>query len=132
MLKGNVKGKLKAEDEKFMRRVCGVMDTNSFETAVVHNKNTTSLRALFPLGAFTNHQCVPNTRHIVDFKGQLYVYSTMPIAEGHEITMTYTDVFWDTTFRRQFLRATKQFSCQCTRCSDVTVGIPTSKCSYYK
>ncbi|XP_011506121.1 PREDICTED: protein msta, isoform A [Ceratosolen solmsi marchali] len=120
MLKRNVKGVLKTEDEMFMRRVCGVMDTNSFESAVVRDNSSTSLRALFPLGALTNHQCIPNTRHIVDSKGELYVYSTTSIAKGEEITMTYTDVLWDTLMRRKFLRATKHFCCCCTRCSDVT------------
>lgn len=124
MLKKSVKGTVKDEDEQFMRLVCRALDTNSFETAVVQDDSTTSLRALFPMGALTNHQCVPNTRHHVNEKGQLLVYAAKPIAQGDEITMSYTDLMWDTTLRRQFLMATKHFLCHCPRCCDVTVRCP--------
>ncbi|XP_014206903.1 protein msta-like [Copidosoma floridanum] len=122
MLKKTVKGTLSRDDETFMRRVCNVMDTNAFESAALHrdSDSTTSLRALFPLGALTNHQCAPNTRHLVDEAGRLIVYATEDIAEGEEITMAYTEMLWDTTMRRQFLRATKMFSCRCPRCADAT------------
>ncbi|KAL7307702.1 hypothetical protein TKK_0000380 [Trichogramma kaykai] len=120
MLKKSVKNPLKPEDEEFMRLVCRVMDTNSFETAAIRADNATSLRALFPLGSLTNHQCVPNTRHLVDDRGHLLVYAVKPIARGQEITMSYADLLWDTTLRRQFLLATKYFSCLCSRCSDAT------------
>lgn len=123
LLKRSVAGSLDSDDEEFMRRVCQAMDTNSFETSVLcpteeDEDSSTSLRALFPLGALTNHACVPNTRHLVDDQGDLLVYATKPIAKGEQITMTYTDLLWDTTLRRQFLRATKHFSCCCSRCSD--------------
>lgn len=121
MLKNNVKGSIDPEDEELMRRICRAMDTNSFETAVLRDGKSTSLRALFPLGALTNHQCVPNTRHIVNAEGELLVYAAVPIAKGEEITMSYADVIWDTQMRRQFLLATKHFACQCPRCADVTV-----------
>ncbi|OXU30296.1 hypothetical protein TSAR_016713 [Trichomalopsis sarcophagae] len=120
MLKSNVKGHIDADDEELMRRVCRAMDTNSFETAVIRGGKSTSLRALFPVGALTNHQCVPNTRHIVNAEGELLVYAAVPIAEGQEITMSYTDVLWDTQMRRHFLLATKHFACQCPRCTDIS------------
>ncbi|KAJ8681158.1 hypothetical protein QAD02_016945 [Eretmocerus hayati] len=122
LLKSKVAISPSAEDESFMRIVCRAMDTNSFETAVIGRdpSTITSLRALYPVGALTNHHCVPNTRHLVDGNGRLLTYAAMDIPAGHEITMTYTELLWDTTMRRQFLSVTKHFSCRCSRCADPT------------
>ncbi|XP_029663587.1 SET domain-containing protein SmydA-8-like isoform X2 [Formica exsecta] len=67
---------------------------------------------------YENHCCVPNTRHHFDDHQRLYVSASLPIAAGEELTMSYTDLLWDTSSRRQFLRVTKRFSCNCSRCSD--------------
>ncbi|XP_011261742.1 SET domain-containing protein SmydA-8 isoform X2 [Camponotus floridanus] len=119
LLKRNVKKFPNKEQLELMKRICGVFNTNSFEVLVASNKDcTTSLRGLYPLGALQNHCCVPNTRHHFDDQQQLHVTATLPIAAGEEITMSYTDLLWDTSSRRQFLKATKHFSCNCSRCSD--------------
>ena len=121
LLKKNVKKFLNPEDENFMKRVCRVLDTVSFEAAIEHNNSITSLRALYPMGGLLNHQCVPNTRHLFDSNKKLSVYAAKPINENEEITMTYVDITWDTMLRKHFLKATKHFDCICTRCSDPTV-----------
>ncbi|XP_029056159.2 SET domain-containing protein SmydA-8-like isoform X1 [Osmia bicornis bicornis] len=109
------------KDMELMKRVCGAFNSNSFETVSVHDKDrSSSLRGLYPLGGLQNHNCVPNTRHHFDGKYRLYVNAALPIAAGEEVTMSYTNLFWDTTLRRQFLRITKHFSCTCKRCSDPT------------
>ncbi|EGI57673.1 Protein msta, isoform A [Acromyrmex echinatior] len=121
LLKRNV-AKLPSEEQmELMRRTCGVFNTNSFEVVVVPSRDndyTTSLRGLYPMGALQNHCCVPNTRHHFDDQQRLYVSAVLPIAAGEEITMSYTDLLWDTSSRRQFLKVTKRFSCNCNRCSD--------------
>ncbi|KAG5329218.1 MSTAB protein, partial [Acromyrmex charruanus] len=121
LLKRNV-AKLPSEEQmELMRRTCGVFNTNSFEVVVVPSRDkdyTTSLRGLYPMGALQNHCCVPNTRHHFDDQQRLYVSAVLPIAAGEEITMSYTDLLWDTSSRRQFLKITKRFSCNCNRCSD--------------
>lgn len=106
-----------------MKRISGVFNTNSFEVviATVDRDRTTSLRGLYPIGALQNHCCVPNTRHHFDDRQRMYVSAAMPIASGEELVMSYTDLLWDTLRRRQFLRATKFFSCYCSRCSDPSV-----------
>lgn len=110
-----------------MRHTCGVFNTNSFEVMVVRGKDrATSLRGLYPIGALQNHCCVPNTRHHFDDRQRLHVSAALPIAAGEELTMSYTDLLWNTWCRRRFLRITKHFSCNCRRCSDPSVGIPSS------
>lgn len=106
---------------KLMRRICGVFNTNSFEVVVARNEDSTSLRGLYPMGSLQNHCCVPNTRHHFDDQQRLQVSAALPITAGEELTMSYTDLLWDTSSRRQFLRATKHFSCECSRCSDPSV-----------
>lgn len=105
-----------------MKRTCGVFNTNSFEVVVVQDEDrAVSLRGLYPLGALQNHCCVPNTRHHFDDQQRLHVSAALPIATGEELTMSYTDLLWDTRNRRRFLQVTKHFSCDCSRCSDPLV-----------
>ncbi|XP_071635897.1 SET domain-containing protein SmydA-8 isoform X1 [Temnothorax longispinosus] len=121
LLKRNVANFPNEEQMELMRRICGVFNTNSFEVVVVSSRDedrTTSLRGLYPMGAFQNHCCVPNTRHHFDDQQRMHVSAVLPIAAGEEITMSYTDLLWDTWSRRQFLKITKYFSCHCNRCSD--------------
>ncbi|XP_046468215.1 SET domain-containing protein SmydA-8 isoform X1 [Neodiprion pinetum] len=118
LLKSSIKIQMNQIEEQFMRRVCAVMDTNSFETAAIVGESVTSLRGLYPMGALQNHCCTPNTRHYYDSQQRLYVIAAIPIKKNEEITMTYTDLFWDTTLRRRHLAATKHFFCTCSRCTD--------------
>jgi len=124
LLKKNVTNLPSEEQIELMRRTCDVFNTNSFEVVVVSSRDkdhTTSLRGLYPMGALQNHCCVPNTRHHFDDQQRLYVSAVLPIIAGEEITMSYTDLLWDTSSRRQFLRVTKDFFCNCNRCSDPLV-----------
>lgn len=105
-----------------MRRICGILNTNSYEVVVLKDKDhTVSLRGIYPTGALQNHCCVPNTRHHFDDQQRLYVSAALPIAAGEELTMSYTNLLWDTSSRRQFLKITKHFLCNCNRCSDPSV-----------
>ncbi|XP_023290628.1 protein msta [Orussus abietinus] len=72
------------------------------------------------MGCLQNHCCVPNTRHHFDANQKMYVSAAIPIREGEELTMIYSDVLWDTMLRRQYLAKTKHFHCTCSRCSDRT------------
>lgn len=120
LLARNVVNLPSEEQMALMKRTCGVFNTNSFEVVVVGD-HATSLRGLYPMGALQNHCCVPNTRHHFDDQQRLYVSAALPIAAGEELTMSYTDLLWDTWSRRRFLKATKYFSCACSRCSDPSV-----------
>ncbi|XP_020707730.2 SET domain-containing protein SmydA-8-like [Athalia rosae] len=118
ILKKNIEIQPEKNEEEFMARVCSVMDTNACETAAFVGKSVTSLRGLYPMIALQNHSCRPNTRHYYNSEQILYVLATVPIKKGDEITMTYTDLFWDTKLRRGHLAATKHFFCNCSRCAD--------------
>ncbi|XP_014470813.1 PREDICTED: protein msta, isoform B-like [Dinoponera quadriceps] len=119
LLKRNVTHLPSEEQLAFMKRTSEVFNTNSFEVVVMRDEDrTVSLRGLYPTGAMQNHCCVPNTRHHFDNQRRLHVSAAMPIAAGEELTMSYTNLLWDTRNRRRFLQATKHFSCNCSRCSD--------------
>ncbi|XP_043274436.1 SET domain-containing protein SmydA-8-like [Venturia canescens] len=121
LLKRNIEYEINGEDEKLMLRVCQVLDTGAFETAaLVEEKMSISLRGLYPLGALQNHCCTPNTRHHFDRRQYLYTRAAFPIKKGEELTMTYTDLIWDTGMRKQYLKMSKHFDCYCERCSDRT------------
>lgn len=123
-LKKNVINSPSEEDMELMEHVCRILNTNSFETIMVHDKeHSVSLRGLYSIASFQNHCCVPNTRHHFDGEFRMYVSAALPIATGEEITSTYTSLFWDTTLRRKFLSITKHFSCTCKRCSDPTASL---------
>lgn len=122
LLQENVTNLPNEDKMMLMKRVCGVFNTNSFEVIVVNNEDRiTNLRGLYPMGSMQNHCCVPNTRHHFDTEQRLYVSAALPIAAGKELTMSYTDLLWDTLSRKQFLKLTKHFSCNCDRCSDNSV-----------
>ncbi|EFN87850.1 Protein msta, isoform B [Harpegnathos saltator] len=119
LLKRNITHLPDEEQLALMKRICGIFNTNSFEVVAVRDKDrVVSLRGIYPIGALQNHCCVPNTRHHFDDQQRLYMSAALPIAAGQEITMSYTDLLWDTRSRRCFLRVTKHFSCDCNRCSD--------------
>lgn len=123
LLEANVTNSVDKEEKEFMLRLCRVLDTNSFETAVIIDGNSSSLRGLYPLAAFLNHSCVPNARHLFNDEGLMIVRAAMPIAHGDEITLTYTDFFWPTSMRSKYLTVTKDFECSCVRCLDPTVRL---------
>jgi hypothetical protein len=105
--------RMEGADEEEVLRVCGVMDTNAFE---VRRAGGVRLRALYPLAALMNHDCVPNTRHVFDASDKMLVFATVAIAKGAPVVATYTQALWSTPRRRAHLRATKCFDCACLRC----------------
>lgn len=121
-MKKNISNEIAKSDEEFMRKVCQVFDTNAFETVVsIEGERSISLRGLFPLGALQNHSCTPNTRHYFTSQGVMVTRAAVAIKAGEELTMTYTDLLWDTSLRRRYLLESKHFECNCKRCSDPLV-----------
>lgn len=121
-LKRNIDEKLDEEDEKIMDATCKIMDANSFETIAIRNGNSISLKGLYPVAAFMNHCCIPNTMHNFNKKLQMVVKASLPIRKGQEITTTYTHSMWPTPLRQNHLLTSKQFLCTCDRCCDPEVG----------
>ncbi|ERL91523.1 hypothetical protein D910_08853 [Dendroctonus ponderosae] len=108
------------EDEIFLRFVCCVMDANAFEVIVGNEENTSSVRALYPLGSLANHSCIPNTLHVFNDEQQMVVKATTFIQKNVELFHSYTRIIWGTTTRLYHLHKTKHFICKCARCEDPT------------
>lgn len=81
----------------------------------------TRVLGLYPLACMMNHQCVPNVRYCFDANHVMRVQATKNIMCGEEIFTSYIQIFWGTYSRRVHLTATKDFMCNCPRCSDPTV-----------
>lgn len=106
-------------DELF--RVVGVLNTNAFEASCCCDGQEILVRALFPLTAMLNHECTPNASHFFQNGDLAVVRATRIIFQGEEITTSYTKIFWSNLSRAIFLKMTKQFTCECSRCNDNTV-----------
>ncbi|XP_064213006.1 SET domain-containing protein SmydA-8 [Tribolium castaneum] len=111
---------VKEDEEKFMRFVCSVMDSNAFEVLVGFEDNQASVKGLYPLGSLANHSCCPNTCHVFDDKQHMVVRASKFIPQGSEIFHSYSRLIWSTSARRFHLYRTKHFLCKCQRCEDPT------------
>uniref|UniRef100_T1PEE7 SET domain protein n=1 Tax=Musca domestica TaxID=7370 RepID=T1PEE7_MUSDO len=106
-----------------MNRAVAVLRTNGFdETSDRTNDNQEFFyRALFPLFALVNHDCVPNSYYTFEEKtNNMIVRASVDIPSGTEITTTYTKLFTGNIARHLFLKMKKTFTCKCQRCSDPT------------
>lgn len=106
-----------------MTRTVAVLRTNGFdETADRTNDNQEFFyRALFPLFALLNHDCVPNSYYTFEEKtNNMIVRASIDIPAGTEITTTYTKLFTGQIARHLYLKIKKTFTCKCSRCSDPT------------
>ncbi|XP_053949564.1 SET domain-containing protein SmydA-8 isoform X2 [Anastrepha ludens] len=95
-------------------------NTNAYEVRSIVDGHETMVRGLFALAGFMNHNCTPNSSHHFEDGQTIVVTAARDIAQGEEITATYTKILWNTLSRQLFLRATKHFVCSCKRCSDPT------------
>jgi adenylyl- and sulfurtransferase ThiI len=103
---------------------------------------------LFLMSLILCHDCVPNTKHFVNFIesdvdiqryqmtfqttgessenrtdtsstfGIISSASSVPVKKGEHLTTTYTDTLKSTLERRRHLAQTKIFDCDCRRCRD--------------
>ncbi|XP_054268253.1 SET domain-containing protein SmydA-8-like [Macrosteles quadrilineatus] len=106
-------------NEETILKVAAVLDTNSFE--IRRDKGNIRIRGLYPKAAMMSHSCKPNTKHFFvgdDFT--MVVMATTDIKKGEIINATYTQTLWSTQERRQHLKISKCFDCDCERCVDPT------------
>ena len=75
--------------------------------------------AVWPETSRLNHACAPNAQYVVDADMLTHtVRVTRPIAEGEEITISYTSPLEETDVRWQHLQQGFHFMCTCKRCAD--------------
>lgn len=138
--------KLNQSDEAFAFRLCTLVNINGhmYQMPTNHSVGTQSnqqqqederLTALFYLGSKATHSCDPNTAYSskCNSSGKLTYYAIKPIAEGEIITFSYinTPFLTSTRERRQQLKKTKDFLCQCSFClsPDILTAVKCSKAS---
>ncbi|XP_063358257.1 SET domain-containing protein SmydA-8-like isoform X2 [Cydia amplana] len=106
------------EQIKFITMCSEILKINSFRISNHSQKNMVPLRGLYPISAFLNHSCIPNTRNEFGDDYTMAVYASKDIEVGEEIVSSYTGLLWCTPARRIQLYKTKRFWCKCHRCSD--------------
>ncbi|KAG6457561.1 hypothetical protein O3G_MSEX010378 [Manduca sexta] len=116
----NFKNIIPPDQITFIHMIEELLKVNSFRIANSVDNKKIPLRGFYPLSAFLNHCCVPNTRNIFRTDYEMAVYATKDIAAGEEILTCYTGLLWCTPARRVQLYKTKRFWCTCSRCQDNT------------
>ncbi|XP_049880333.1 SET domain-containing protein SmydA-8-like isoform X1 [Pectinophora gossypiella] len=106
------------EQLQVMNTMSSVLKINSFRISNNPQKKRIPLRGLYPLSAFLNHSCLPNTRNVFMEDYTMAVYASQDIETGDEIVSCYTGLLWCTPARRCQLFKTKMFWCKCSRCAD--------------
>ncbi|XP_001355633.1 SET domain-containing protein SmydA-8 [Drosophila pseudoobscura] len=113
---------------EIMNRTVAVLRTNGFDktTDRTNDNQEFNYRALYPLFAVMNHDCIPNSYYTFEEKTNIMIVrAAVDIPEGFEITTTYTKLFTGNIARHLFLKIKRGFTCKCSRCSD-----PTEKGAY--
>lgn len=122
--------KLDKFSEELIHTVCGIIEVNAFEARAASGY---LIRCLYPKLAILSHNCVSNIHHSVapeDFR--VNVRAAVEIPEGGELYSSYTFSLWPTLVRREFLKESKYFECNCQRCQDKTelgTHLGTLKCN---
>merc|ERR1712107_139755 len=78
------------------------------------------INMMYRTACIMSHHCRPNTRHTFDPDNSINIYSTRRIKKGETISATYTNSLWSTNDRREHLKMSKCFWCECERCTDPT------------
>ncbi|CAG4998081.1 unnamed protein product [Parnassius apollo] len=108
------------EHIELMKTMHLILKINSFRIPSSNREKTIRLCGLYPLAAFLNHSCVPNTRNIFKNDKTMEIYASRDIEIGEEILSCYTSLIWCTPVRRYQLHISKNFWCKCSRCNDAT------------
>lgn len=97
-------------------KVTGIIQTNGHVVPLT----TPPCVAIYYQASFLEHACRPNLSKSFTHKGEVIFWAPNEIKAGEHLSISYTDVLWETTNRRYHLKQTKYFDCDCERCKDVT------------
>ncbi|KAF1915285.1 hypothetical protein BDU57DRAFT_588186 [Ampelomyces quisqualis] len=102
-------------DERF--RVQDIVQANTFQVEIGGRNHL----AVWPETSRLNHACNPNAQYIINTDMLSHtVRATRPIAEGEEITISYTSPLDPYSVRQNHLRPSFRFKCACSRCTSHT------------
>jgi len=108
-----------ATEEEVLHILC-LLDTNTFQ--VLASGCAASLSGLYPRAALLNHSCSPNCRLVFRSDYSLQVLTSVCVAAGAPLHISYNPPFYSLLARRTILLRGKQFLCQCPRCLDPLEG----------
>ncbi|KAJ5965743.1 hypothetical protein N7481_012457 [Penicillium waksmanii] len=116
------------DTERILHLICQE-EANSFglyprETGALQSPNPPVDRgeqfaaAVYPTASIANHSCVPNIVHKPDEMGRMVFVASHDIFPGEECCISYFDLtrFADRDSRREHLRKSFKFPCQCEKC----------------
>ncbi|KAL6708391.1 hypothetical protein ACN47E_002654 [Coniothyrium glycines] len=96
-------------------RIQDIVKANTFQIDV----NGVNHLVIFPETSRLNHACNPNAQYVVHNDLLVHIVRvTRPIAEGEEITISYTSPLEPLDVRQQHLQHGFHFTCTCPRCAD--------------
>merc|ERR1712059_238290 len=99
-----------------VERIVGILLTNCFEVM----SRGSLLFGVFFEPAMMNHDCVGNTRIMLDSNHQMTVLASLHIKKNTQIKFNYGRALDPTMTRQVMLLENKFFSCRCARCLDPT------------
>ncbi|XP_040170568.1 SET domain-containing protein SmydA-8 [Anopheles arabiensis] len=104
---------------ELVQRAIGLLDVNAFEG---RTGSGYSCRGLYPQLAIMAHNCVPNVVHSIHPSNgfRMVARVAVDVKEGDKLYTTYTYTLTGTVARQSILKASKFFTCRCTRCLDPT------------
>ncbi|KAJ3645799.1 hypothetical protein Zmor_023431 [Zophobas morio] len=97
-------------------KVCEMVMINSHEVRLTDPP----FIAIYSTTSMIEHNCRPNCTKSFTNLGQILITAAVPIQEGDNLSISYTDPLSGTQSRRYFLHETKFFWCRCERCEDPT------------
>ncbi|KAK3925491.1 SET domain-containing protein SmydA-8, isoform A [Frankliniella fusca] len=109
--------------EDAVHEVIGILEVNGYEA---RTPSGAMVLCLYPQAAIMAHNCVPNTVHCItptNTAGERYrivVRAATAVAKGSELYTSYAHTLDPTMLRREHLKLSKFFDCDCARCADPT------------
>ena len=107
-----------------IERAIGLLNVNAVCLQFPRVKGTPNNevgKGIYPIFAIMSHECVCNTRYVVDPNTfNMYVRARVAIKAGEELTVQYLSALWGNFKRRKKIREEWFFDCTCRRCSDRT------------
>eukprot|EP00743_Colponemidia_sp_Colp-15_P011896 GILK01013390.1.p1 GENE.GILK01013390.1~~GILK01013390.1.p1 ORF type:complete len:167 (+),score=18.60 GILK01013390.1:307-807(+) len=112
-------------DEKWYARCLGLLNLNSHQIQIKTATDISSGAALFLIGSYLNHSCIPNVElaYRMSHRGSPPVAefkATQPIQVDDEMFITYIDTTLAPADRQNSLHWNYGFHCQCPLCLQQT------------
>jgi len=102
--------------DETIQKIQGIIDTNKKEIKLAFS----DIDGVYATACLLEHSCRPNVKINFDKDYKISVIAGKDIEEGEHIATMYTHALWGSIARRDHLNITKQFWCNCGRCTDPT------------